>query len=110
MASFVIFDLKQLEGTMRLGYFNLMDGHQFYSVWLFTSVRKVTDRNDPAYVVEKPQLRFVPEIILECFRTYAVGFDSPRGRYMSFISHILRTNLLFSDMECQEYTPLKISV
>ena len=38
----------ELEGAMRLGCFNLMDGHQFYSVWLFTSVQKVTDRNDPA--------------------------------------------------------------
>ena len=100
----------ELEGTMRLGYFNLMDGHQFYSVWLFTSVQKVTDRNDPAYVVEKPQLRFVPEIILECFRTYAVGFDSPCWPIYVIHSHILRTNLLFSDMECKEYTPLKISV
>jgi len=58
----------ELEGSMRIGYFNLLEGHQFYSVWLFSSIQKITDRNDPAYVVEKP----------ECFRTYAMGFDTPR--------------------------------
>ena len=60
------------EGYTRIGYFNLFDGHQFCSVWLFSSVQKVTDRNDPAYVVEKPQLRCFPEIMLECSRTFAV--------------------------------------
>ncbi len=71
----------QLEGngmSERIGYFNLMEGHQFYSVWLFSFVQKVTDRNDPAYVVDKPQLRYVPEVLLECFRTYAVDFNTPR--------------------------------
>ena len=29
-------------------------------------------------MVEKPQLRYVPEVTLECFRTYAMGFDTPR--------------------------------
>ena len=47
---------------MRIGYFNLLEGHQFYSVWLFSSIQKVTDCNDPAYVVEKPQMRYVPEV------------------------------------------------
>jgi len=63
---------------MRIGYFNLLDGHQFYSVWLFAFVEKVSDRNDPTYVVDKPQLRYVSELILECFRTYAVAFDTVR--------------------------------
>jgi hypothetical protein len=68
----------ELEGSMRIGYFNLLEGHQFYSVWLFSSVQKVTDRNDPAYVVDIPQMRYVPEVILECFRTYAVDFNTVR--------------------------------
>jgi hypothetical protein len=41
-------------------------------------VQKVTDRNDPTYVADKPQLRYVPEMILECFHTYAVDFNTPR--------------------------------
>ena len=63
---------------MRIGYFNIFDGHQFYSVWLFSSVHKVTDRKDPAYVVEKPQLRYGPEVRLECYRTFAVDFNTAR--------------------------------
>ena len=63
---------------MRIGYFNLFDGHQFYSVWLFSAVQKVTDRNDPTYVVDSPQMRYVPEVFLECFRTYAVDFTTAR--------------------------------
>ena len=35
----------------------------------------MTDRNDPMYVVEKPQLRFAPELILDSFRTYAVDLN-----------------------------------
>ena len=66
------------EGVMKIGYFNLFDGNQFYSVWLFTSAQKVTDRNDPLYVVEKPQMRYVPEVILECYRTFAVDFNTAR--------------------------------
>ena len=63
---------------MRIGYFNLFDGHQFYSVWLFSAVQKVIDRNDPTYVVDSPQMRYVPEVFLECFRTYAVDFTTAR--------------------------------
>ena len=63
---------------MRIGYFSLFDGHQFYSVWLFSPVQKVTDRNDPTYVVDSPQMRYVPEVYLECFRTYAVDFNTAR--------------------------------
>ena len=68
----------EYQGTMRFGYFNLFEGNQFYSVWLFSSVDKLMDRNDPAYVIEKPQLRYVPELLLECFHTYAVDFAAPR--------------------------------
>ena len=75
--SLVIFRFE-LEGTMRIGYFSLFDGHQFYSVWLFSPVQKVTDRNDPTYVVDSPQMRYVPEVYLECFRTYAVDFNTAR--------------------------------
>ena len=73
------------EGVMRIGYFNLFDGHQFYSVWLFSSVQRVTDRNDPAYVVEKPQLRYVTEVVLECYRTFAVDFNT--ARWPVFVVH-----------------------
>ncbi len=41
-------------------------------------MQKLTDRNDPVYVVDKPKLRYVPEVLLECFRTYAVDFNTPR--------------------------------
>ena len=75
----------ELEGCMKIGYFNLLDGHQFYSVWLFASVEKITDRNDPAYVVDKPQLRYVPELILECHHTYAVDFNA--SRWPVFVVH-----------------------
>ena len=60
---------------MRYGYFNHTPGRQFYSVWLFSLVNKVSDRNDPSYVTEKPQMRYVPEVILETFHTHAVNFD-----------------------------------
>jgi len=42
------------EGDVRIGHFNLLNEHHFYSVWLFSSVLKVTDRNNPAYVADKP--------------------------------------------------------
>ncbi len=73
------------EGAFRIGYFNLHDGHQFYSVWLFSSVQKVTDRNDPMYVVDKPQMRYVPEVVLECYRTFAVDFNTVRSPV--FVTH-----------------------
>ena len=60
---------------MRYGYFNHTPGHQFYSVWSFSLVEKISDRNDPAYVAEKPQMRYVPEVILETFNTHAVNLD-----------------------------------
>ena len=74
---------------MRIGYFNLLDGHQFYSVWLFATVEKITDRNDPTYVVDKPQLRYVSELILECFRTYAVAFDTVRFHKEGFVDEAI---------------------
>ena len=46
---------------------------------------KTCNRNDPAYVVDKPQLRHVPELLLECYRTYAVAFDT--ARWPVFIVH-----------------------
>ena len=56
-------------GDSKLGYFNLFEGNQFFSVWLFELVDKIKDRvrNDPAYVVEAPQLRYVPEVNLHTF-------------------------------------------
>ena len=65
----------QLGVDMRYGYFNHTPGHQFYSVWIFSLVEKNSDRNDPAYVAEKPQMRYVPEVILETFITHAVNLD-----------------------------------
>ena len=88
----------ELEGSPRIVYFRLLEGHQFYSVWLFSSVAKVTDRNDPAYVVDKPQLRYVPEVLLECFRTYAIDSTLLVGQFMSFIVLILWMSLSFFDM------------
>jgi len=73
------------EGALRIGYFNLHDGHQFYSVWLFSSVQKVTDRNGPMCVVDKPQMRYVPEVVLECYRTFAVDFNTVRSPV--FVTH-----------------------
>ena len=81
----------ELEGNPRIGYFRLLEGHQFYSVWLFSSVAKVTDRNDPAYVVDKPQLRYVPELLLECFRTYATDFIPPPIYSIPFIRPFIFT-------------------
>ena len=43
-------------GVSKLGYFNRFEGNQFFSVWLFEMVDKVSDRNNPKYVVELPQL------------------------------------------------------
>jgi len=65
-------------GVMKLGLFNKHDGNQFFSVQLFQVVEKMTDRNDPLYVVEKPQLRFVPELILDSFNTFAVDLTHPK--------------------------------
>ena len=62
-------------GVSKMGYFHKYDGNQFFSVQLFRLVEKITDRNDPMYVVEKPQLRFAPELILDSFRTYAVDLN-----------------------------------
>ena len=70
---------------MRIGYFNIFDSHQFYSVWLFSPVHNVTYQNDPAYVVEKPQLGYVPEVMLECYRTFAVDFNT--ARWPVFVVH-----------------------
>ena len=95
----------ELEGNPRIVYFRLLEGHQFYSVWLFSSVAKVTDRNDPAYVVDKPQLRYVPELLLECFRTYAIDFNTPRWPiYVIHSSYFVHESVIFR----QGYFPSKI--
>ena len=65
-------------GATKMGYFQKIDGNQFFSVQLFQPVEKMTDRNDPMYVVEKPQLRFAPELILDSFHTYAVDLKHPK--------------------------------
>ena len=86
----------ELEGNPRIVYFRLLEGHQFYSVWLFSSVAKVTDRNDPAYVVDKPQLRYVPEVLLECFRTYVIDFNTPRWPiYVIHSSYFVDESVVF---------------
>ena len=86
----------ELEGNPRIGHFRLLEGHQFYSIWLFSSVAKVTDRNDPAYVVDKPQLRYVPEVLLECFRTYAIDFNTPRWPiYVIHSSYFVDESVVF---------------
>ena len=72
-------------GALRIGYFHLHYGCKSYSVWLFSSVQKVTDRNDPMYVVDKPQMRYVPEVVLECYRTFAVDFNTVRSPV--FVTH-----------------------
>ena len=46
---------------------------------------KTYNSNDPAYVVDKPQLRYVPEVELECYRTFAVDFNT--ARWPVFIVH-----------------------
>jgi len=56
----------------------LKAGNQFFSVWLFELVDKIKDRNDPAYVVEAPQLRYVPEVNLHTFQTFAVDLKAPK--------------------------------
>ena len=66
------------DGVTKNGLFHKFDGNQFFSVQLFQAVEKMTDRNDPLYVVEKPQLRFVPELILDTCRTFAVGLSHPK--------------------------------
>ena len=65
-------------GVSKLGHFNRFEGNQFYSVWLFELVDKVTDRNDPEYVVQLPQLRYVPELVLRTFQTFAVDLNAPK--------------------------------
>ncbi len=86
----------EVEGTPRIGYFKLLDGHGFYSVWLFSSVQKVTDRDDPAYVVDKAQLRYVPEMMLDCFHTFAVDFNTPRWSvYVIHESFIVDESVVF---------------
>ena len=62
----------------KLGLFNKYDGNQFFSVQLFQVVDKMTDRKDPSYVVEKPQLRFVPELIWDTCHTFPVGLNHPK--------------------------------
>jgi hypothetical protein len=70
-----IFRFLQLGVETRYGYINHTPGHQFYSVWRFYLVEKISDRNDPAYGAEKPRMRYVPEVILETFNTHAVNLD-----------------------------------
>ena len=65
-------------GVSKLGHFNRFEGNQFFSVWLFELVDKVTDRNDPEYVVQLPQLRYVPELVLHTFQTFAVDLNAPK--------------------------------
>ncbi len=65
------------DGVSKLGLFYKYEGNQFFSVQLFQVVDKMTDRNDPLCVVEKPQLRFVPELILDTCRTFAVDLTHP---------------------------------
>jgi len=64
------------DGVSKLGLFYKYEGNQFFSVQLFQVVEKITDRNDPSYVIEKPQLQFVSELILDSCRTFAVGLNS----------------------------------
>ncbi len=72
------FKFNDDDGVGTLGLFSKFEGNQFFSVQLFQVVEKITDRNDPSYVIEKPQMRFVPELILDSTRTFAIGLNHPK--------------------------------
>ena len=83
-------------GVSKYGLFNKYDGNHFFSVQLFRFVNKMTNRNDPLYVVEKPQLRFVPELILDSCRTFAVDLTQAKEPiYVVFREYFEDESIIF---------------
>ena len=67
-----------------------------FSVQLFQVVNKMTDRNEPLYVVEKPQLRFVRELILDSSRTFAVDLTQAKDPiYVVFRGYFEDESIIF---------------